>query len=219
MGLFGSILGAVGSLIGGNKAGKSADKAAQLQYDASKLGIAETGRQFDLTRADYAPATALLAPGAQHLGDLVGTNGNDAQMSEIDALKASPLYQSLFNNGQDAMLASASATGGLRGGNFQDASQRFGADTLSSVIAQQLSNYGGLVGIGTGAAGSVGNFGQNAVAQQNLLRGQGADALGQAALLKGGIANQNWNNIGTSLGGMLDKGGSGGIGNFLKSLF
>jgi hypothetical protein len=184
-------------------------------------GLNETGRQFDITRSDFAPYQALGAGAAPHLGNLVGTNGIDAQMAEILGLKESPLFTQLMKNGTDANLATASATGGLRGGNFQDAQQRFGADTLNSVIANQLANYSGLVGIGSGASGAVGNFGANAVAQQNLLRNQGADALGQAQLVRGGINAKNWQNGGSLLDSGLSAilGGGGGISTIFKSLF
>jgi hypothetical protein len=204
LGLFGSIIGAVGSLIGGNKAAKGADKAAQLQYDAMLKGIEEDKRQYDLSRSDYAPFRELGVAAANPLGNLVGINGADEQLAEIEALKASPLYQSVFNNGRDAMLATASATGGLRGGNFQDASMRFGADTLSQQIADQIARYGGLVGIGSGATDAVASLGAGSVARSNDMRGQGAAAQAQAALLKGGIASQNWNNIGSTIGQALD---------------
>lgn len=211
MSLFGFIGSALGGLFGGNSQAKAADKAAQLQNQAAMAGIAETQRQFDITRADFAPYQALGTKGAASLGNLTGINGDAALNAEIARIMAGPRYQSLLQNGRDEMLATAAATGGLRGGNFQDASQRFGADTLSSEIGRQLSEYAGLVGIGQGASGAVGNFGANSVAQQAALRGQGADAASQAALIRGGIAGRNWQNLGTGLDGLIwDALGGGG---------
>ena len=184
-------------------------------------GIAETGRQFDATKSMFAPVTDLLAPSARGLGDLTGLNGDQALQAEIDRIMSGPRFNSLMQNGRDEMLATASATGGLRGGNYQDASQRFGADTLSQQIGQQLSEYAGLVGIGQGAAGSVGNFGAQAVSDQNVMRNSGADALAQAKLVRGGIAARNWQNA----GGLLDSAvsaslpGGGGLNGIWKSLF
>ncbi len=187
-------------------------------------GLAETARQFDKTEANFAPATALLAPAAQKLGDLTGINGDEALASEIASLRESPLYQSLYRNGEETLLANASATGGLRGGNTARSLADFGEDTLSQVIQQQLSNYGGLAGLGLGAAGSVGNFGANAVNQQNLLRNQGAGAKAQYQLVKGGINAANFNNAGSflddAISSIIGGGGGGGGGGFsFKSLF
>ncbi len=129
-------------------------------------GVTETARQFDKTEANFAPALGLLAPAAEKLGNITGINGDEALAAEIASLRESPLYQSLYRNGEEAVLANASATGGLRGGNTQRSLADFGEDTLSRAIANQIANFGGLVGIGTNAAGAVGGFGANAVAQQ-----------------------------------------------------
>ncbi|RPF70444.1 hypothetical protein [Aurantiacibacter spongiae] len=193
MGLFSLI----GGIISGNKQAKASKEAARLQYDATQQGIRENARQYDQTRADYQPFRDLGYDALGNFGDLLGLNGGDAQSAEIAALQASPLYQSLFSNGQDAILASASATGGLRGGNTQGALADFGRDTLSSVIQNQLANYGGAIGIGSGATDAVSSFGARAVQDQAALRNQGAAANAQSALVRGGIAGQNWSNIGS----------------------
>lgn len=278
------IFSLIGGIIGGGAAAKASKKAAQLQFDATKLGIDESGRQFDQTRTDFAPYQALGSAAAPHLANLLGIGGSsydaasagpnwgaylsqnpdvaagyngvdhskfatptdyakwhyanygqtegrspgtsaptgpnvsaaDAQASEIAALKGGPLYQQLYNTGVDTLLQTASATGGLRGGNTQHSLPNFAADTLNSVIAQQLANYSGAVGIGSGASGAVGNFGANAVAQQNQLRNQGAGAQAQSALYRSGIAAQNWQNAGSGLdlglGSLFGGGGSGGGG-------
>lgn len=219
MGLF-SLLG---GFIGSGKIKKGAKKASQLIYDSAIKGVDELGRQFNETQANFAPATALLAPGARHLGDLTGVNGAESQMSEIDALKASPLYQSLYRNGEEAVLQNASATGGLRGGNTERGLADFGSDTLSQTIQQKLAEYAGLVGIGTNAAGAVGNFGARSVEGQADLRNQGAGAKAQYQLIKGNLAAQNWRaagSFGDQLAAAIAGGGGGTGGAFsFKDLF
>lgn len=152
---------------------------------------------------------------------LTGAGGAEAQAGEIDALKASPLYKSLYESGEEAILQNASATGGLRGGDTQRGLADFGSDMLSQIIAQKLSEYAGLVGIGTGADSAVGNFGANAVANQAVLRNQGADAKAQSALIRGGIAGRNWQNAGGELDNIISSiVGGGGMGGFsFKNLF
>lgn len=212
MGLFSFI----GGILGGNSQKKAADKAAQLQYNAAMAGVDETRRQFDITRGDFAPYQAAGTDALASLRGLIGLNGGDQQQSAIDALKASPFYTSLYDNGEEALMANASATGGLRGGNTQGALADFGRDTLMQTIMQQLSNYGGLVGVGAGAAESVGNFGANAVASMNANRNQGAAAQAGAALTRGGINAQNWNNAGGFLDSIASSiPGVGGIGKIL----
>ncbi|MBB4857012.1 hypothetical protein HNO88_000309 [Novosphingobium chloroacetimidivorans] len=140
----------------------AAKKAAAAQTAADQAAIAQQQQQYQQTRTDLAPwmQAGQSALGGQ--GDLLGLNGAGPQQSSIDALKASPLYASLFGNGQEALLANASATGGLRGGNLQGASMNFGRDTLSAVIQNQLANLGGVSQQGQNAAAQVGNFGANA---------------------------------------------------------
>lgn len=208
----------VGGLIGGNKQAKATKEAARLQYDATMAGIGESKRQFDITRQDYAPYQALGTSAIMPLRDLVGVNGADAQQQLIDQLKGGPLYTSLINSGEEGLLANASATGGLRGGNTEEALARFRGDTLNSVIANQLAQYSGLVGIGSGATDAVSNFGAAAVNSQNQLRNQGAAAQAQSALVRGGIAAQNWKNAGALIDDTISSAIGGGGFNW-KSLF
>jgi hypothetical protein len=211
MGLFSLI----GGIIGGNKQAKATKRAADLQFQAAEKGIAENARQFDLTRADFASEQKLGEEGIGGFRRLLGLDGAETQQSEIDVLRASPLYQSLYGNGRDAILANAAATGGLRGGNTQGALYRMGEDTLSSLIRQQLGDYASTIGIGMGSDQAIGNFGANSVAASNQLRNQGAGALAQSQLVRGGIAAQNWSNAGgmldSALGAALGGGGGGGF--------
>ena len=215
----------VGSLIGGGKAKKASRRAEQLQYDAAMAGLDETRRQFDLTRGDFASEQALGEDAIGGFRGLIGLDGADAQQAAIDQLQQSPLFTSLLRNGQDAILANASATGGLRGGNTQDFLARQRADTLSDVIRQQIGDYSGAIGIGMGSDQAIGSFGERAVASMNDSRNMGAGARAQGALVRGGINSQNWNNFGgfldNAVGSAIGVPGGGGfnIGNFLKGLF
>lgn len=185
-------------------------------------GLKETGRQFDLTRGDFASEQKLGEDAIGGFRGLIGLDGADAQTAAIEQLRNSPLYQSLMTNGRDAILANGSATGGLRGGNTQDFLARQSTDVLSDVIRQQLGDYSGAIGIGMGSDEAIGGFGERAVASMNNSRNAGAGARAQGALVRGGINAQNWNNFGSFLDSGVSAalgGGGGGIGNFLKGLF
>ena len=186
----------IGGFLGGKQQAKASKEAARIQAAATEKGIAESARQYDQTREDYQPFRDLGYSGIEGFSDLVGLGGAQAQQGAINRLRESPLYQSLYGNGRDSILAAASATGGLRGGNTNASLYRLGEDTLSNVIQQQLANYAGTIGIGSGATDAVAGFGARAVENQNVMRQQGAAAQAQSALVRGGIAAQNWNNIG-----------------------
>lgn len=224
MGLF----SLAGSIFGSGSKKKASRRAEQLQYDAAMAGLNETKRQFDLTRSDFASEQKLGEDGIARFRALLGLNGADQQSAEIGALLDSPLYTSLYNNGRDTILANASATGGLRGGNTQDALSRFGADTLSTLIRQQLGDYASTIGIGMGSDQAIGNFGAMATESMNASRNAGAAARAQGALVRGGINAANWQNVGNFLDSAISSAigagaGAGGakfnLGKYLKGLY
>lgn len=168
----------------------AATKAAGVEAGAIDQGIGAVQQQGQVAQQALAPfqKTGVSALGGE--SDLLGLNGGGPQQASIDALKASPLYQSLFHNGQEAVLANASATGGLRGGNVQHSLANFGTDTLAQVIQQHLQNLGGLSSQGLAAAGTQGELGQGNAGQLAALFGakgavQGGGIRGQADAYSG----------------------------------
>lgn len=126
--------------------------------------------------------------------DVAAAGPAAAQSAAIEGLKNSPLYQSLYRNGQNTILANASATGGLRGGNIQSSLANFGADTLASVIQNQLQNLGGISGQGANTGGVLGQLGSGTsanisslLAQQGAARGGGI--LASSGIQAGGLSN------------------------------
>lgn len=202
----------VGGLLGAGSQKKAIKKATQAQIDALNKAIEEQRRQFDLTRSDFAPYLEAGTGAIGGLSDLLGLNGNDKAGAAIEALKGSPIYQSLYDNGLEAVLQNASATGGVRGGNTERGLAGFAGDTLSSVIADQLSRLGGLAGLGEGATNSVAGFGAHtADAIGNFFNQQG-QARASGALAKGGINAQMWNNAGSFLDSIVSAAFGAGAG-------
>lgn len=195
MGLFSFI----GGLLGAGSQKKAVTQATHDQVDAYNKGIDETRRQFDLTRSDFAPYLKAGTSALSGVSDLTGLNGAPQQQSAIDALKASPFYQSLFRNGLESNLQNASATGGIRGGNEVRSLADFGSDTLMQTIQQQLASLGGLASMGEGATNQVAGFGADATAAITKLLGSIGGANASGALAKGGINNQMWQNAGDFL--------------------
>lgn len=147
-------------------------------------------------------------------------SAGDAQSRAIAALERTPLFNSLISNGEDAILANASATGGLRGGNNIDRLTRFRADTLSNVIQNQLQGYQGGINTGMNATGNVAQVGMGVTGAQNSATQAATDMNVQRIMGKAGINNRNWQNA----GGMLDDAmsaalGGGSFKSIAKSLF
>lgn len=187
-------IGAVGAIGGGLLASKGASSAAKAQMQSDQAAINEQGREFNTATQNFQPFLNAGTGALGQYGNLVGLNGAPQQQTAIDALKASPYYQSLYRNGLETNLQNASATGGIRGGNEVRSLADFGSDTLSQAIQQQLGNLGGLVSVGSGATANLASLGQNnANSISGLLMDQGAANAGAATSQAGiwsGIINQ-----------------------------
>lgn len=195
---------AVGYLTGSHDQAEAIQSGAQTQAASADKGIAfqqQALDQFTKTLAPYVNG-GYGALGAQQ--NLLGLNGNAAQQSAINSIQTSPQFQAMQQQGQDAILANASATGGLRGGNVQGALAQFSPALLAQLIQQQYSNLGGLTSIGANAAAGVGNAGMQTGANvSNLLQQQGA-ALAGGQIAQGSVARQGFGDllkIGSSIAG------------------
>lgn len=167
------------SLYSANQSANAAEEAAAIQGDAAQAGITEQRRQFDAIQKLLSP---YVTAGTDALGQqqaLIGASGPQAQQQAIDALRNSPQFTSLLKQGENSILANASATGGLRGGNTQAALAQFSPALLSQLINDQYTRLGGLTSLGQNAAAGVGTAGMNTGANvSNLLQQQGAAGAG-----------------------------------------
>lgn len=189
---FMNTLGSVGSAVLQRNAAKD---ASQAQQAAAQAGIAEQSRQFDAVQGLLRPYVNAGSGALAGQQDLIGQNGSPAQQAAIDALRASPQFQSMLKQGEGSILANASATGGLRGGNTQAALAQFSPQLLSQLIDQQYSRLGGLTSLGQNSAVMQGNAGmQTGNNITNLLQQQGAYQAG-SALAGGRFGGQVINGI------------------------
>jgi len=157
-------IGLLGGLASAGAQGSAAQQASGIQQQAAQAGQAQL--------APYATAgTGALS--AQQ--DLLGLNGPEAQAKAIAALQASPQFTAQQQLGENRILANASATGGLRGGNVQAALAQYSPALLSQIIGEQYSRLGGLTNTGLSAAGGVSNL----IQQGGAAQAGGALAKGQ----------------------------------------
>ncbi len=168
-------------LYGSYQQGQAAEAAAAAQQAAAQQGITAQQQALQQVRADLSPYTQA-GPGAlKAQQDLAGLNGPEAQQAAIAALQASPQFTAQQQLGEERILANASATGGLRGGNVQAALAQFSPALLADTISQQYSRLGGLVQVGQNSAAGVGTATLGTANNtSNLLQQQGAAAAGGA---------------------------------------
>lgn len=172
--------------------------AANPEAHYNQYGRAE-GRARPVTAATAGQKGSL-----QLQQDLIGMNGNAAQQAAYDQIQNSAGFKAQLQQGQNAMLQSAAATGGLRGGNTQAAMAQFAPALLNQAIGAQYQNLGGITSLGQNSAAMQGNAGMNSANQiSNLYQSQGANTAGYQ--LARGQANANM--IGSVAGGI----GSSGI--------
>lgn len=192
--MFGALLGGaasiIGGILGGNSQKKAAASAAQSQENMSREAIAEQKRQFDQLQALLKPYVTAGNQALTGQQDILGLNGAEAQQKAVSQIEQSPFFQSQYQQAENALRQNAAATGGLRGGNFQDALAENRANMLYQNVMNQNQNLGALVTGGQNAAAGVGSAGQNtAKAIGNQLAGIGSAQAGYA--LAKGQANQN----------------------------
>jgi hypothetical protein len=176
------------------------------------MGIAEQQRQFDAVHKLLSPFADAGTQSLSQQKDLIGVNGRESQQNAIDALKNGAQYQSLIKTGENSILANASATGGLRGGNTQSALAQFSPSVLNALINDQYSKLGGLTSIGQNAAAGVGNAGMQTGNQITSLLGQIGSAGAGNALAQGNAAAGFGNAFTRGLGAYVGMGGNFGSG-------
>jgi hypothetical protein len=186
------MVGLIGSSVASGVVQSNAQKRASATQAASaQQGIDEQRRQFDAIQKLLSP---FVAGGTTAFGQqmaLTGAAGVDAQRAALQAIEQGPEFAALAQQGENAILQNASATGGLRGGNVQGALAQFRPQILSGLIEQQYNRLGGLATTGVNAATNQATFGQTTGTNvANLLAQQGAARAG------GTLASaQTWGNL------------------------
>jgi hypothetical protein len=199
---WGMVAVGAGTLVGGYMSSEAtkdaADQAAGVQGEASRLQMEEARRQFDQVQELLKPYAQAGQSALTAQQGLLGLSGPDAQQQAIAAIAAGPEMAAMQQQGENAILQNASATGGLRGGNLQGALAQFRPQLLNQLIQQRYQQLGGITAVGQNAAAGTGNAAMTSSGQViNALGEQGAAQAGAA--LAGGQANsQMWNSLGST---------------------
>ena len=209
------------TLVSGLAQSNAAESAASTQAASAQGGIDEQRRQFDAVQkllapyvqaggsalGGYAPyqaaGTGALptlqqyaqagAPALEQQQALIGLRGPEAQRQAIAAIEGGEQFKAMSQQGEEALLQRASATGGLRGGNVQGALAQFRPQLLNELINQQYGRLGGLAATGGTVAQNLASGGLSATGE--LAR------IGQASAAGAGTAGQQTGvNIATLMG-------------------
>lgn len=190
-----AILGGA-SILGGLFGGKGAKKAAKAEVQLGREALALQERQFQQTRADFAPWRAA---GGQAIGGALAMTqpGYDHTTS--------PGYQFRLDEGMRAVEGSAASKGMLMSGGTLKDLTRFGQGVAADDYNDQFNRLSTLAGMGSAATSSTAAAGSNyANASSGILQG-----IGQAKA--SGYAGQNQAMQGT-LGNLIGMYGMGAFG-------
>ena len=166
------------TLVSGMMQADAASSAASAQGASAQAGIDEQRRQFDKVQellkpystagekalGGLEPFAAVGAPALEQQQALLGLRGPEAQRKAISGIEQGGQFQALTQQGENALLQNASATGGLRGGNIQGALVQFRPQLLSSLIDQQYGRLGGLTALGQTTTQNLAGLGQASAA-------------------------------------------------------
>ena len=231
----------VGSVISSQAAGDAADTAAQASGQASAASIAEQRRQYDLSRADYAPYLAAGTGAVNQLAADLRPGGRFATTTPFDFRydqNTDPSTVFRFNQGRKALERSAASRGGILSGEMLTNLTRFGQDMASQEYQNAFNRYvtgfnantgernqlynrlAGVAGTGQNAVGSVTAQGANMAGNIGNAYMTSAANTGNAAMAAAGIRNSAYGGVGNVLGRMYGNygrspyGGGGGGGGY-----
>lgn len=159
------------ALIGG-----SSLLSGYLSNQATEKGIDEIGRQYDLTRADFAPWREA---GVNALGKL--------ENFDIDTVRSDPLYQLQNEEALRAINRGNSARGLNLSGNALIDEARTAADISSNYGNNLWNRQAGLAGVGQTATASGAQMGQNSANNLSNLYLQQGQGINNA--IQGGLSN------------------------------
>lgn len=165
-----AVVGAGASAVAAHQQSQAARGAANAQVRAQDANIAESQRQYDQTRADFAPYRE------------AGTNAlarlNAASTGDMSAFQASPDYNFVRTEGTRDLGNSFAARGGAFSGNALRALSQYNQGLASQQFGNWWNRQQGLVN--TGASGTSGTAAAGAANTTNIINANTAAGNAQA---------------------------------------
>lgn len=240
-GVTAAVIGGAAAIGGAVISANGAQSAANTQAQATSSQIAQQNYEFNTIQGllkPYSDAGSAALPGystAQgnyagalnqyagvlgQLNNLTGANGISSQQAAINGLQTNPLYTTAMKLGQQSILANASATGGLRGGNTISTLGYLPDQILTNTMNTQISNLGtslnGVSGLLTGYGNQVSQYGNLLQLGENAAAGTGTAALSTGNNITSLIGQQGAIQAGGTLGTTnAITGGLNGISSYL----
>lgn len=188
----GAVVGVAGSAYAANKGASASRRASRAQSEAQGDSLDYLKEVERLPRALREEALMGLGAEVGYTFDNEGNIVSDGTTMQERAL-ASPMYTGAREQGAEAIMRRASATGGLRSGNTQDALYRADSALYQNAYQQQQNLMAGLSGLPSHAsdiAGVITGIGQTQAAGiMGAGQAQQAGIQGIGNAISGGINN------------------------------
>lgn len=215
MGAYASpLLWATGNM--GRDDARAVQSAEQDIVDAANQGQGKVRAQLAQDAKRNAPYQQAGRDALAQQRALAGLDGPEAQQAAIAMLEQSPQFEEMIRQSEQAILANASATGGLRGGNVQQGLAQNRPAILTDLINQQYNRFGGLAAAGQQSGQFQSGLGLQGAGMQADLYGQrGAAQAGSTLGQQAAVANGRQQAIGLvsqAAGGIASFGSSGVLG-------
>jgi len=149
----------MGKIIGAITGANAAKRAGKVQADAARQGTAETRRQFDLTRQDFAPFRESGVNSLAMLSNALGVNGADPQNDFVNNFQNDPGFQDQVDFGLRGVENSLAARGLGNSGRALRELQSFGQLQRRNAFNDRLNRLSSLAGMGQNTTVQGANIG------------------------------------------------------------
>lgn len=187
------------AVVGGTMQSNAAKSAADTQAGSTREAIAEQRRQYDITRADYAPYREA---GVNALGQYQGEM--DRPVTAADVM-SDPGYQFGLTQGQTALDRKTAAAGGRVSGAALKAAAQYGNDYGTTKYGEaysrkqdRLNRLAALAGIGQSATAGIASAGANASSNTSSLISSQGNATAASQMAQGNIWGNAINSVGAA---------------------
>ena len=191
------VVGAVSA----RQASKAAKGAAGAQAASSAEAIAEQRRQFDISQEQAEPFRQAGLSALEQQQALLGLSGTEEQQAAFQQFQESPGQAFLRERGEQSLLRSSAAIGGLGGGNVRSALQQQGIGFAQQDLQNQLARLGTIAGQGQAVTSNIAQLGAGTSANIGNLLQAGGQAQASGILGAQQASGQFMGQIGSGLAG------------------
>jgi hypothetical protein len=159
--LLGGLIGAAGSIFGGQTAANAQTQAAQQQAAATQAALALQKDIYNRNTANEQPWMTAGVNALNSYSNATGINGAGPQASWFNNFQNDPYYQNVLKAGTDAVSNSAAAKGTLYGGNTLKAINDYGGNLQMGAYNSRLGQIKDVMGFGQNATNALAGVGSN----------------------------------------------------------